>query len=155
MIPHFCVLSSVSSLTSLKTLITLILNSSVKYINSTLSIIVYLFINSWRYTKRGRHIDRGRSRLPAGNLMWDSIQGPWDHDLSQSSTTESPRCPLLQFYKFIEFLKQHSGLNVWFPFLVRWFPLRYGTICLGEKNSDKILDCIFPGIFHKGSMFQD
>ena len=25
----------------------------------------------------------GRSRLPDGSLMWDSIPGPWDYDLSQ------------------------------------------------------------------------
>ena len=42
---------------------------------------IYLFT---RDTERGRDKGRGRSRLPAGNLMWDSIPGPWDHDLSQS-----------------------------------------------------------------------
>ena len=26
---------------------------------------------------------RGKSRLPEGNLMWYSIPGPWDHDLSR------------------------------------------------------------------------
>ena len=36
-----------------------------------------LFIYSWE-TQRSR----GRSRLPAGTLMQDSIPGPWDHDLS-------------------------------------------------------------------------
>ena len=36
---------------------------------------IYLFM---RDTQRGR----GRSRLPAGNLMQDSIQGPQDHALS-------------------------------------------------------------------------
>ena len=48
-----------------------------------------------RDTERGRDIGRGRSRLPAENPMWDSIQGLWDHTLSQSrcSTTEPPRCP--------------------------------------------------------------
>ena len=35
-----------------------------------------------RDTERGRDIGRGRSRLPAISLMWDSIPGPWDHDLS-------------------------------------------------------------------------
>ena len=30
-----------------------------------------------------RHTERGRSRLPVGSLMRDSIPGSWDHDLSQ------------------------------------------------------------------------
>ena len=34
-----------------------------------------LFIHE-RHTQRGRDIDRGRSRLLTGNLMWDSIPGP-------------------------------------------------------------------------------
>ena len=36
-----------------------------------------------RDTERGRDISRGRSRLPTGSLMWDSIPAFWDHDLSQ------------------------------------------------------------------------
>ena len=35
---------------------------------------------------RDRDIRRGRSRLPAGNPMWESILGPQDHDLSQRQT---------------------------------------------------------------------
>ena len=42
----------------------------------------YLFIHE-RHRERGRDIGRGRSRLSSGSLMWDSIPGPWDHDLSQ------------------------------------------------------------------------
>ena len=42
-----------------------------------------------RDTKRGRDIGRGRSRLPVGSLMQDSIPGPWDHDLSQRLTFNS------------------------------------------------------------------
>ena len=34
-------------------------------------------------TKRGRDLDRGRSRLPVGSSMWDSLPGRWDHALSQ------------------------------------------------------------------------
>ena len=33
--------------------------------------------------ERGRDTGRGRSRLPAGNLMWDLIPGSQDNDLSQ------------------------------------------------------------------------
>ena len=41
-----------------------------------------LFIYSWE-RERGREIGRGRSRLPSGSLMWDSISGLQDHALSQ------------------------------------------------------------------------
>ena len=53
----------------------------------------YLFM---RDTERGRDTGRGRSRLPAGSLMRDSIPRPQDHDLSQrqSSITEPLRCLL-------------------------------------------------------------
>ena len=44
----------------------------------------YLFINE-------RGTGRGRSRLPAGSLMWDSIPGL--QDKGRHSTTEAPRCP--------------------------------------------------------------
>ena len=49
------------------------------------------------HRERGRDTDRGRSRLPAGNLMWDSIPGPCDHDLSRRQTlnhgaTQVPQC---------------------------------------------------------------
>ena len=40
----------------------------------------YLFI--YFLFMRGRDIGRGSSRLPMGSLMWDSIPGPRDHDLS-------------------------------------------------------------------------
>ena len=39
-----------------------------------------------RDRERDRDTGRGRSRLPAGRLMWDSIPGPQDHDLSQRQT---------------------------------------------------------------------
>ena len=35
-----------------------------------------------RERERGRDTGRQRSRLPVGSLMWDSIPGPQDHDLS-------------------------------------------------------------------------
>ena len=44
-----------------------------------------LFIHE-RYAERGRDLGRGRSRLPVGSLMCDSIPGPRDHDLSQKQT---------------------------------------------------------------------
>ena len=42
----------------------------------------YLFICE-RHRERSRDIGRGRSRLPVGSLMQDSIPGPLDHYLSQ------------------------------------------------------------------------
>ena len=44
---------------------------------------MYLFM---RDTERGRDIGRGRSRLPAGSPIWDSIPGPQDHDASPRQT---------------------------------------------------------------------
>ena len=45
----------------------------------------YLFIHG-RHKERGGDTDRGRSRLPTGSPMWNSILGPRDHDLSQRQT---------------------------------------------------------------------
>ena len=39
---------------------------------------IYIFM---RDTERGRDIDRGRSGLHAGSLMWDLIPGLQDHAL--------------------------------------------------------------------------
>ena len=36
-----------------------------------------------REPETGRDIGRGRSKLPVGCPMWDSILGPWAHALSQ------------------------------------------------------------------------
>ena len=45
----------------------------------------YLFIHE-RHRERGRDTGRGRSRLPVGSPMRDSIPGPKDHALSRSQT---------------------------------------------------------------------
>ena len=46
-----------------------------------------LFIYSFmRNREREAETARGRSRLPAGNPMWDLIPGPCDHNLSQKQT---------------------------------------------------------------------
>ena len=36
-----------------------------------------------RDRETGRDIGKGRSRLPIGSPMWDSIPGLWDYALSQ------------------------------------------------------------------------
>ena len=40
--------------------------------------------------ERGRDTDRGRSRLHAGSLMWDSIPGLQDHSLGQKQADTKP-----------------------------------------------------------------
>ena len=61
--------------------------------------IFFFFLNIlfffMRDTERGRDISRGRSRLPVGSPMWDSIPRPQDHNLSKGrrSTTEPPSAP--------------------------------------------------------------
>ena len=57
----------------------------------------YLFVHE-RHRERGRNTGRGRSRLPVGSLMWDSIPGLQDHTLSRKQiplTAEPPRSPSL------------------------------------------------------------
>ena len=46
-----------------------------------LFVLKTLFIHE-RHRDKGRDTKGGRSRLPAANLMRDSIPGPWDHNLS-------------------------------------------------------------------------
>ena len=48
------------------------------------------------HTKRGRDTGRGRSRLHAGSLTWDSILGLQDHALSgrqELKLLSHPGCP--------------------------------------------------------------
>ena len=55
-----------------------------------------LFIHSWETQReRGRDTGRGRSRLPVGSSMWDSIPGPWDHTMSRRQMLYhgAPQCP--------------------------------------------------------------
>ena len=47
--------------------------------------IYYLFIHE-RHSERGRDTGRGRTRLPLGSPMWDSILRPWNHALGKRQT---------------------------------------------------------------------
>ena len=71
----------------------------------------FLFIYSWGTQRgRGRDTGTGRSRLPAGSPMWDSIPDPgitpWAE--GRRSTTEPPRCPYFSFlmYQFNYYLSK-------------------------------------------------
>ena len=52
-----------------------------------------------RHRERGSYIGRGRSRLPVGSPMQDSIPGPWDHALNQRQMLNhwSTQVPLFSF----------------------------------------------------------
>ena len=48
---------------------------------------LFFFFKDFIYlSMRDTERDRGRSRLPAGNLMWDSIPGLQNQNLSQRQT---------------------------------------------------------------------
>ena len=60
-----------------------------------------VFIYSWE-TQRGTDIGRGRSRLPGGSLMWDSVPGTRRQAMSQRqrySNTEPPGCAKAILFK--------------------------------------------------------
>ena len=56
--------------------------------NGSVYLFIYLFLkilfiySRQTQKERGRDIGRGRSRLPKGSPMWDSIPGLWGHSLS-------------------------------------------------------------------------
>ena len=54
-----------------------------------------------RDRERGRDTGRGRSRLPKGSQMWNSVPGLWDHALSMKADTKPlshPGAPGEKFY---------------------------------------------------------
>ena len=58
------------------------------FLTSTFFFSFKIFFLFTRVT--GRDIDRGKSRLPMGSLIWDSISGPWDLNLSQRQINVQP-----------------------------------------------------------------
>ena len=52
--------------------------------------------------ERHRDTGRGRSWLHAGNLMWNSIPGPWDHDLSRRQMLNHWATQVSQVYLFLK-----------------------------------------------------
>ena len=56
-----------------------------RYIYNFFKDFIYLFIHE-KHRERGRDIGRGRSRLPTESLIWDWMQGPQVHNLSQRQT---------------------------------------------------------------------
>ena len=59
----------------------------------------YLFIHE-RHRERGRDVGRGRSRLPTGTLMQDSIPGPQDHDQRQMINHWATQVPLTSYCRW-------------------------------------------------------
>ena len=52
-------------------------------------------------TERERETGRGRSRLHAGSLMWDSIPGLRDHNLSQRQMPNRRATQVSGIYVFL------------------------------------------------------
>ena len=59
--------------------------------------IKILFIHE-RHTERGRDLGRGRSRLPIGSLMWDSIPGIMTEPKADVQPLKPSRCPSSRFF---------------------------------------------------------
>ena len=59
------------------------LHLDVQYIAFPFFFFYFLKILFIHERERGRDTDRGRSSLPAGSPLWDSIPGPRDHTLSR------------------------------------------------------------------------
>ena len=90
-----------------------------------------LFIYSWEI-ETGRDIGRGRSRLPSGSPMWDSIPGPRDHGLSQRQmlnhwATQVPKWEII----FSRLHTQHGAQNraqFHDPEIMTWAKIEFGYL---------------------------
>ena len=98
----------------------------------------YLFMSDReRETERGRDTGRRRSRLPAGNPMWDSIPGPRDYDLSQRQTLNHWATQVSQDSQILKAafsLLQETAFTVcyWF-YQTKWWPCILIERALDEK----------------------
>ena len=95
---------------------------------------IYLFMRDAERGK-GKHTDRGRSRLHAGSLMWDSIPGLWDHILGwrqalNRGTTQGPQKS--------DFNRDMDGSLFHLSFYICWqfspLILNFTRICLCVKS---------------------
>ena len=71
---------------------------------------IYLFMSD---TERGRDTGRGRSRLPAGSPMWDSIPGPGSQpELKPDAQPLShPGAPINNYFRYINCIKKYAVLR--------------------------------------------
>ena len=73
----------------------------------------------------GRDMDRGRSRLPVGSPMQDSIPGPHDHNLSQRQMLNhwATQASLNKaFIRNILTMLMHDPNRIYFNYQVHWYP---------------------------------
>ena len=74
----------------------------------------YLFIHE-RHTEKGRDTGRGKSRLPVGSPMWDSIPGLWDQDLSRRQDAQPLSHPGVPLFLLKQILKMPFTAKLLFP----------------------------------------
>ena len=53
----------------------------INFVKNVFKDFTYFFHD--RRREKGRNTGNGRSRFSKRSQMWDSIPGPWDHNLSQ------------------------------------------------------------------------
>ena len=84
-------------------------------------IIPSVFFLSFLYLfMRDTETGRGRSSLSVWSLMWDSIPGPWDHDLSQRQALNhwDTQVSLYKYIFISDFRVSPVNKNHWRPFSV-------------------------------------
>ena len=101
--------------------------------------IFNLFIPK-RHRERGRDIGRGRSRLPVGSPMWDSISilGLQDHTLSWRQTLNH----------------WATEVSLWCNLLTNACTRQYSSR-LPAWNSSRQASCSSPSGFNNGTMYTD
>ena len=121
-----------------------------------------LFIHE-RHREKGIDIGRGRNRLPARSLMWDSIPGPrittWAK--GRCSTTVPPRCLNENIFKRHIILKVHyiwwkHKRSFWSPGNVLYLNPNAGCIIfLAFENSSScaLTENIFVFVYYTIELF--
>ena len=111
-----------------------------------------LFIYSWEtWKERSKDAGRGRSRLYAGSLTWDSIPGPQDHALGQRQVLNcwAPQGSPGQWFKINNDFKNgtvdgHIGGPVsWVSY--SWFQLRLWS--RGHEIEPHTRLCTWSGVY--------
>ena len=107
---------------------------------------------------------RGRNRLPrwAESPMWDSIPGPWDHDLSQRQrhlTDWAIQVHWNPFWYRLKHMQQNKFFSLFFP---SWSPTAFGAFNereayfqnksqgmgnLGRFTSLKLVSAVYKSVY--------